>query len=111
MRVRRIIDHYGASTAVLFFTGTLLLGGCVTSMASEPNGRIAHGRGRACRSVDFSGFVGQPAAAVAARIRKLSGAVTVRWLPPGQVADMDLRDNRVSIELDALNRVRALRCG
>lgn len=68
--------------------------------------------GGTCRNADFSRFVGKAGTnALAAEARAVAGASTVRWLRPGQVVTMEFRDDRLNIELDAGNRVVALRCG
>jgi hypothetical protein len=68
--------------------------------------------GEECRRVDFSRFIGQPAtSAVAAEARDAAGAAIVRWLQPRQVVTMEYRADRLSISLDASNRVISLACG
>lgn len=44
-------------------------------------------------------------------LRRQSGAATVRVLPPGAVTTRDFRTDRLNIDVDAGNRIRALRCG
>ena len=43
--------------------------------------------------------------------QRLTGARGLRWIQPGQAVTMDFRPDRLNIELDAQNRITAIRCG
>ena len=44
-------------------------------------------------------------------VRQRSGAAIARVLRPGQVVTMEFNDQRVSVVVDAANKVTAVRCG
>lgn len=48
---------------------------------------------------------------LAQRAKRASRARTIRVIRPGQAVTMDFRGDRLNIETDERNRVRALRCG
>jgi hypothetical protein len=65
-----------------------------------------------CDAAPAQSLVGQPATTeLAAQAQRLSGAGLVRWLQPGQIVTMEFREDRLNIELDAQNKVVAIRCG
>ena len=64
-----------------------------------------------CRSDALAAFTGQPRSeALGAQILAATGAKTIRWVPPGTVVTMDFRDDRVTVYLDAANRVERAAC-
>lgn len=68
--------------------------------------------GRECRKIDWTPYIGKLASsALATRARDAAGAASVRWLRPGQVVTMEYRADRLSITLDAVNKVVGIRCG
>jgi hypothetical protein len=65
-----------------------------------------------CDAAPAQSLVGRPATTeLAAEAQRLSGAGIVRWLQPGQIVTMEFREDRLNIELDAQNKVVAIRCG
>ncbi|WP_423602951.1 I78 family peptidase inhibitor [Sphingomonas sp. MS122] len=48
---------------------------------------------------------------VVQRARQRAGAREVRLIRPGQPVTMDFRSDRLNIEVDHRNRIRAARCG
>lgn len=72
-----------------------------------------HGEtGYVCNAAPAQPLVGRQATGeVGAEALRLSGARTIRWMPPGAVVTMDYREDRLNIELDAGNRIARLRCG
>ncbi len=76
----------------------------VPEHGSSPGFRCDEGKAQA--------LVGQSASSeLGARALELTGARTIRWIQPGQMLTMDYRTDRLNIELDARNRVTAIRCG
>ena len=70
------------------------------------------GAGVVCRSQGLSRFVGRQAnPELAAEMRKVAGAKTVRWVRPGSMITMEYRDDRVTVRLSASDRVIAAHCG
>ena len=90
--------------------GLLLATGCAASPPAEKP--VAGGNIAACDAAKIQHLVGRPASAeLAGEGQKLSGARVVRWLSPGQIVTMEYRADRLSILLDAANKVSAIRCG
>jgi hypothetical protein len=48
---------------------------------------------------------------VGAEIKRVSNAAVLRWAPPGVMLTMDFRSDRVTVWLDAANKITKLRCG
>jgi hypothetical protein len=68
--------------------------------------------GYVCDAGRARSLIGREAtSALGAEALRLTGSRTLRWLRPGDVVTMDYREDRLNIEIDASNRVRALRCG
>ena len=68
--------------------------------------------GGSCDAERAQGLVGRAATAeLGAEALRLSGAATLRWIPPGAMVTMDYREDRLNIELDGQNRVTRVRCG
>lgn len=66
----------------------------------------------ACDAAGAKFAVGQPMTPpLEAAVRARANAASARVLKPGQPATMELNPARVNIELDAHNRVKAVRCG
>jgi len=66
----------------------------------------------ACRNEPLDQFAGQPASqALGARMLAASGARAIRWVPKGSVITMEFSAQRVTVLLDAANRVESARCG
>ena len=82
--------------------------------AEPPEEQVAvHGdTGYVCDAGRARSLIGREAtSALGAEALRLSGAGTLRWLPPGAIVTMDYREDRLNIELDGRNRVTQLRCG
>ena len=98
------------------FGGILLM---TTACAPVPPAEPAdeqypvHGAiGHTCDANRARSLVGRPATSeLGAEALRLSGARTIRWMPPGAVVTMDYREDRLNIELDAQNRVTRFHCG
>lgn len=68
--------------------------------------------GGTCEAAAAQRLIGQTAnAALGSDALRLTGASSLRWIPPGTAVTMDFRPDRLNIELDAQNRVTAIRCG
>ena len=87
---------------------TLLLAACATTPA-EP---VMVEPAETCRREGLAGYVGQPATqALGARMLRESGARTLRWVAKGMMVTMDYRGDRLTVHLDANNRVERANCG
>jgi hypothetical protein len=76
----------------------------VDPVVAEPAG--------ACRNEALAAFVGQPATqALGTRMLAASGARVLRWVARGMMVTMEFRADRVTVHLDAANRVERASCG
>lgn len=68
--------------------------------------------GRSCSNEGLSAFAGQDATAdIGAEIMSKSGAHVLRWVPNGSVVTMEFSADRVTINLDANNKIERVSCG
>ena len=68
--------------------------------------------GAVCQSGGLSQFIGQRASAQLGReMLRASGARVIRWVPLGGVVTMDFSPARLTVQLDAANRVQSANCG
>jgi hypothetical protein len=80
--------------------------------AGEEQVPVHGGTGGLCDASRAQSLVGRQATSeLGAEALRLSGAGTIRWVPPGGMVTMDYREDRLNIELDAQNRVTRVRCG
>jgi hypothetical protein len=87
-----------------------LAAACSTAPAETP----VHGvtPGHKCELTGTEQFVGQTAAGeTGAAIMHASHAAVLRWAPPGVMLTMDYREDRVTVWLDAANKITKIRCG
>ena len=64
-----------------------------------------------CRRDALAAFTGQPrSAALGTQILAATGAKDIRWVEPGMMVTMDFRADRVTVYLDAANRVERAAC-
>jgi hypothetical protein len=89
--------------------------GCAPLPPAEPGEEqvpVHGGTGRTCDAGRAQSLVDRQASSeLGAEALRLSGAGTLRWIPPGAMVTMDYREDRLNIELDAQNRVTRVRCG
>ena len=91
----------------------LALAACATAAPPPPPEVPVHGEvpGYTCRDPG-DGFVGQQATAeLGARLLAQSGARTLRWVAHGSMITMEFSPSRLTVHLDAGNRVERLSCG
>jgi hypothetical protein len=91
-----------------------LLAGCSTTPAAGDDIPVrGESPGYACRSEGLSRFFGQIASAAAgAAMMRESGARSLRWTAPDIAVTMDLRSDRLNVELDAAHqRIVGASCG
>ncbi|MDQ3078837.1 MAG: I78 family peptidase inhibitor [Pseudomonadota bacterium] len=91
----------------------LLLAACATTPApvvpivAEP----AQPAGT-CLGDSLASFIGQPRSeALGARMLRQTGATKIRWVAKGMMVTMDYRDDRLTVYLDAANRIERASCG
>jgi hypothetical protein len=87
---------------------TVALAAC-TIAESGPAPGVPEG---SCRPERLAQFIGQPASQdLGARMMSASGARILRWVPKGGMVTMDFSPNRLTVQLDAANRVETANCG
>jgi len=64
-----------------------------------------------CDATPAKAFIGQSASQdIGARMLAASGASVIRWVGFGQVVTMEFREGRLTVGLDAQNRVSNVAC-
>lgn len=83
------------------------MAGCATAAEDVP----VRGGG-ACDSTKAKKLLGRARSAeLGAEALRLSGARTVRWIPPGAMVTMDYREDRLNLHLDGKDELVRLACG
>ena len=68
--------------------------------------------GYVCRELPDRNFVGQVATSeLGARMLAESRAQTLRWVPHGAMITMEFSPSRLTVRLDAQNRILSISCG
>lgn len=87
---------------------SLLVAGCATA----PSGGIAPPQAGSCRNEGLDAFIGQDATPeTGSEIMRASGARVLRWVPKGALITMEFSADRVTIYLDANNKIERVSCG
>jgi len=87
----------------------MLASGCVSVVPAPPGGPPVGGT---CNAARAQGLIGRAASAqLGSEALRLTGARDVRWIGPNMAVTLEYREDRLNIETDAQNRVRAIRCG
>ena len=83
---------------------TPLAAACTSMAPAEP------GSG-GCSPEALARYTGQTANdALAARMKRETGRTAIRWVQPGMAVTMDYREDRLTVYLDAANRVERASC-
>lgn len=86
--------------------GLLAAAACATAQA--PGDGAPAGK---CDNSNIQQFVGQQATAdLGAKMKQVSGASTIRWVPNGTAVTMEFSPDRLTVFLDANNRVERISC-
>lgn len=88
-----------------------LLAACSTAPAAQTP---VHGEtpGHTCVTDGTDQFIGQTRSdATGAEIKRVSHAAVLRWAPPDVALTMDYRADRVTVHLDAANKIVKINCG
>ena len=68
--------------------------------------------GETCDAAPAQHLIGRAASEeLGAEAMGLTRAASLRWIPEGGMVTMDYRPDRLNIELDGQNKVKAIRCG
>ncbi|PTQ10165.1 hypothetical protein CLG96_13660 [Sphingomonas oleivorans] len=66
----------------------------------------------ACDATKAQAYVGKPANVPFIEMARIAaGAKTVRQIRPGTVVTMEYRADRLNVEIDKRDRIKAIRCG
>lgn len=85
----------------------LPLGACTSLQPAAPTAPAD-----VCLPATLGQFTGQPANAdLGARMLSATGKTALRWVQPGMMVTMDYREDRLTVYLDAANRVERASCG
>lgn len=90
--------------------GCLLLAACAQQQSAQAQGGDSAAGSCDARAAQFAvGYASTDA--LAAEVRRRSGARVVRVIHPGDMVTQEFNADRVNIELEAGNRVARVRCG
>jgi hypothetical protein len=83
----------------------------LTACATAPATPVIAGSAGTCRKDALASFVGQVSTeALGKQMLAASGARALRLVPKGMMVTMDYRDDRLTVYLDAANRVERASC-
>ena len=94
----------------LLLIGAVMLGACSTAPAATP----VHGvtPGHKCQAEGTDQFIGQEGTSeTGTAIMRASHAAVLRWAPLRMMMTMDFREDRVTVHLNAANKVTDIKCG
>jgi Peptidase inhibitor I78 family len=87
---------------------SLALAACSTASAEGPEPLPAG----TCHGDGLEVFIGQDATSdTGAALVRHSGARVLRWVPKGSMITMDFSADRLTVHLDANNKIEKLNCG
>ena len=88
--------------------GTLILAACSTTSSEGPASLTAG----SCHDDALSTFVGQEASPeIGGTLMRQSGARVLRWVPKDSMITMEFSADRLTVHLDANNKIEKLSCG
>ena len=88
----------------LLLIAPIALAACATAPAGTP--------ARECKAEGADQFIGQAGTSeTGAAILRATNSATLRWAPPGTMMTMDFRADRVTVTLDAGNKITRINCG
>lgn len=95
----------------LAFATALAAGTAACATAEPPIPVRGETPGRTCDPAGIQQFVGRQATSeLGAEMQRVSGAAILRWVPHGRVITMEFRSDRLTVFLDAGNRVERISC-
>jgi hypothetical protein len=92
----------------------ILLGVLAMAIAATPPETypVHGGSGHVCNAAKAKALVGRKRSPGAeAEALRLSGAASVRWIPPNTMVTMDYRPDRLNLRLDRKGRILSVSCG
>ena len=95
----------------LALSAALAAGVAACATAGQPIPVRGETPGRTCNPADIQMFVGRPATSeLEAEMQRASRAAILRWVPHGGIITMEYRSDRLTVFLDAGNRVERISC-
>ena len=92
----------------LILAAPLALGACAAASADEPLPRVPGGE---CRAEPAQGLIGRKATAeLGNELLRVTGARTIRWVPPRTAVTMDFRADRLTVSYDDDMLVTQISC-
>ncbi|MCL6250431.1 I78 family peptidase inhibitor [Altererythrobacter sp. KTW20L] len=97
--------------AILGTGAAMLLAGCAT--AADGNGELpVRGPDGECDASGVQDHIGHRASAEAGQtLLRLTGARTLRWVPPRTAVTMDFRPDRLTVSYDDNMMIERISCG
>ena len=96
--------------SILILAAAAAVAGCATSEAAPPP--AANPEGGSCSNAGLESYVGQPyTPTLGTEMQTRSGAGSLRVVNHGEMVTMEFNGNRLTVMLDAQNRVATVRCG
>lgn len=96
--------------AILGLSGGALLAACApVAAAPEPPVRELSGQCDASRAQDHLGH--RASAEAGQALLRLTGATTLRWVPPRTAVTMDYRADRLTVSYDDSMTIERISCG
>lgn len=88
-----------------------MLAACSTTAQAPLPPKASEGTGM-CSNTGLEAFVGQARSEeLGARLLAQSGARAIRWVEDGTMVTMEFSPERLTVMLDAQNRILSARCG
>jgi hypothetical protein len=86
-----------------------LVAACSTAPATPIHGVTP---GHKCEATGTDQFIGKIGSSeTGASIMRVTHAAVLRWSPPNTMLTMDYREDRVTVWLDAAQKITKIRCG
>jgi hypothetical protein len=96
----------------LICAGALLLAACTTTTPADGREPPLTGSVGECDASGVQDHVGHRASAEAGQVLlRLTGARTLRWVPPNTAVTMDFRPDRLTVSYDGNMVIERISCG
>lgn len=89
-----------------------ILAACATTAMDDGDNMKFREPGGTCDAAPAQSYIGQRATAdLGGEALRLTGASSLRWVPPRSAVTMDFREDRLNIEYDDDYKITRIRCG
>jgi hypothetical protein len=90
----------------------VLLAGCTTTSDGREPTRPVGGENGQCDATSAQSHIGQRATAeLGGQLLRMTGATTLRWVPPRTAVTMDFRADRLTVSYDDNMMIERISCG